>query len=76
MKYIGEIKTRQKNGNSADIQFSNPTIYGDSIPCHISTYTEDSFDEGIRVEFEVEESNFGFTASNVTRVEKNKINVL
>ena len=64
---------------SADILFSNPTTYGDSIPCHISKYSEDSFDEGIRVEFEVEESNIKhnkFTASNVTRVGKNKINVV
>ena len=79
MKYIGEIKTRAKNGIVADIQFSNSTIYGDSIPCHLSKYNEDSFDEGIRVEFEVEESNLKnnkFTASNVTRVEKNKINVV
>ena len=57
MKYTGVIKIREKNGILADILFSNPTIYGDSIPCHISKYSEDSFDEGIKVEFEVEESN-------------------
>ena len=76
MKHFGTIATARKPYTF--ISFENPSDYGDEIWCHISNYEEDTFDIGIKVEFEIQPSETreeSYVAVNVTRCSRNVVNL-
>ena len=80
MKYLGTIaKGKRKGQPFTFISFDKPhPTYGDEIWCHISNYEEDTFQPGVKVEFEVQSSAVredSFQAVNVTRSSRNIVNL-
>ena len=79
MKYLGTIAKGKRNAQPFTfISFENPSDYGDEIWCHISNYDEDTFDFGVKVEFEIQPSEIHegrFQAVNATRVSRNIVNL-
>lgn len=78
MKHFGIITDTKRGSTSGFISFENPSDYADKIRCHISNYEEDVFENGVRIEFEIQphERNEGqYVAVNVRRSSRNVVHV-